>query len=390
MIPHYKTGCNESSQFQIEGHWRGIGEPERRRMSHCRILRLAVIVTALWPATALADVGTPLVWGTAFHLFLGNALLGLAEGWLLARVFGLAVRRCAWWMIIANYLSAWIGVALTGFLFARYATDIYSGLRVTWMLVAGTYLLTLIIEWPCVAACFRGTRRWVKDSIKGSFLVQSASYLCLFGGYWLLSATSLYTRMQVVSPEQMSAPHGVVLFFISSADGDVYRSELGSLVDIKVAELGSTNYYDDHLELRESESKSNHWDIAAVFERRQSRVVVPNYSSKQQISDKEGSKTSQYYGWGTSPFQVGDATNSDWHFGWAHWPDVGVWARNGSKTVRIAYGTPFGGYTPYRVIHLPDDKALLQLEDQICLVDILGKKIARIRKGYGMLAFQED
>lgn len=359
-------------------------------MNRSRILRLAVIVAVLWPVCALADVGTPLVWGTAFHLIVGNALLGVAEGWLLARVFGLAVRRCSGWMIIANYLSAWIGLSLMGFLFARYASDIYSGLRVTGMLVAGTYLLTLIIEWPFVAACFRGSGRWFKASIKGSLLVQSASYLCLFGGYWLLSGTSLYTRMQVVPPEHISAPHGVVMFFISSADGDVYRSELANPMDTKAAKLGSTNYYDDHLELRESEMESNRWDIVAVLDRRHSRVVVPSVSSKQRISDKEGWKTRQYYGWGIMPYQVGEARNSDWRFGWAHWPDVGVWARNGARTVRIAYGTPFGGYTPYRVIHLPDDKALVQLDSQICLVDIIGKKIARIRKGYGMLAFQED
>ena len=133
----------------------------------------------------------------------------------------------------------------------------------------------------------------------------------------------------------------------------------------------------------------NCWDIAAVFERRQARVVLPRVTTKERISDKQAWRTSQYYGWGTAPFQVGDATNSNWHLGWAHWPDVGMWARDGSKTIRIAYGTPFGGYTPYRVIHLPGDKALLQLDDQICLVDIPAREIARIRRGYGMLAFEE-
>jgi len=43
------------------------------------------------------------------------------------------------------------------------------------------------------------------------------------------------------------------------------------------------------------------------------------------------------------------------------------------------------------VIHLPDDKVLLQLGDhQICLVDISDRKIALIRNGYGVLAFQKD
>jgi hypothetical protein len=30
--------------------------------------------------------------------------LGLLEGWLLARVFALSTRRCAWWLVTANYL----------------------------------------------------------------------------------------------------------------------------------------------------------------------------------------------------------------------------------------------------------------------------------------------
>jgi hypothetical protein len=43
------------------------------------------------------------------------------------------------------------------------------------------------------------------------------------------------------------------------------------------------------------------------------------------------------------------------------------------------------------VIHLPDDKVLLQLDDnQICLVDVPDRKIALIKNGYGVLAFQKD
>jgi len=359
-------------------------------MSRSRILGLATFVTALWPISALADVGTPLVWGTTFHLFLGNALLGLAEGWLLARVFRLSVRSCAWRLVIANYLSAWIGVSLMGFLFARYATDIYTGLRVTWLLVAGTYVLTLIIEWPFVAACFRGTRHWLKASIKASLLVQSASYLCLFGGFWLLSGTSLYTTMEVVPREEITRPPGVVMFFISSSDGDVYRSEVGADTEWKIAKLGSTNYQRDHLELRESVLQSNFWDLAAVLESDEAKIVLTQISSREQIPPKQAWRTSQYHGWGVGAFQAGDATNSRWSLGWAHWPEVGMWAQDGSSTLRIAYGLPFGGWTPYRAVHLPNDNALLQLDQQICLVDFAHKKIALLRKGYGVIAFSED
>jgi len=345
----------------------------------------------LWPVSVLADAGTPLVWGSTFHLFLGNAIIGLFEGWLLARFFGLSKRRCIGFLIPANYLSAWIGFMLMSFLFDRFATDIYSGLRVTWLLIAATYLLTLIVEWPFVALCFRGTQHWFMGSIKGSVLIQSASYVLLFGGYWLLSGTSLYTNMNVVLPGQISAPRGVVMFFISCSDGDVYRSELGSFTDAKVAELDSTNHWEDHLELKESQVDSNYWDLAAVLERRQTVVLLPHISSIRQIAPDQAYRTSQYGGWGIAPFQVGVATNSNWRFGWANWPDVGMWGRNGPRTVRIAYGIPFGGWSPCRVIHLPDDKVLLQLGDhQLCLVDISDRKIALIRNGYGVLAFQKD
>ena len=91
--------------------------------------------------------------------------------------------------------------------------------------------------------------------------------------------------------------------------------------------------------------------------------------------------------WGTAfHLLLGNATNSAWSLGWAHWPDVGVWAREGSRTVRIAYGVPFGGWAPYRVVHLPHDQALLQLDQQICLVDIPTRKIGLIKRGYGVLA----
>lgn len=358
-------------------------------MSRRHVCLTLGLLSVLCPVWARADAGTPLVWTATFHLFLGNALIGLCEGLLLARVFGLPKQGCVRLMIVANYLSAWIGVFLVPHLFSRAAADIYSGLWVTWLRIAATYLVTLVVEWPFVAMCFRKSPRWLSNSVKGSFLVQSASYAVLFGGYFVVSGTSLYTGMQVLRPEQVPAPRDVVMYFISSSDGDVYRSELGSFTDIKVATLGSTNYQDDHLELQESTIDRSRWDMTAALERHQAQVVVPNVSSKELIPDEQGRRTSQYYGWGSAPFQVGDATNSSWHFGWAHWPDVGMWARknDGSTTVRVAFGTPLGAYLPYRVIHLPGDRALLQLDNQICLVDIPGRKIARIRYGYGMLAF---
>lgn len=90
-----------------------------RQMRRRRIHRVVFLAIAAWPTTALADVGTPLVWANTFHLLLGNALLGLFEGWILSRVFALPLRRCVILLVLANYISAWTGVALVSFLFNK-------------------------------------------------------------------------------------------------------------------------------------------------------------------------------------------------------------------------------------------------------------------------------
>ncbi|MGE3309581.1 MAG: hypothetical protein AB7O66_06380 [Limisphaerales bacterium] len=70
-----------------------------------------IVAGVLLPASAHADVGTPLVWASTFHLLIGNAIIGAFEGWLLWRYVGLAAPRRLWPLIAANYLSAWIGAA---------------------------------------------------------------------------------------------------------------------------------------------------------------------------------------------------------------------------------------------------------------------------------------
>jgi hypothetical protein len=67
-----------------------------------------------------------------------------------------------------------------------------------------------------------------------------------------------------------------------------------------------------------------------------------------------------------------------------------LWGNDGTRKFAMAFGTPFGGWSPYRAIELPGEKLLVQLEQQICLVDVAGRRIARVGTGYGLLAFQAD
>ena len=98
------------------------------------------------PSAAYANVGTPLMWALGFHLLLGNFLLGVFEGLLLAKIFSLPKGKCVALLVIANYLSAWFG----GYGIARAIADLlpFTLNNVAWLLAllaAITYALTLLI-----------------------------------------------------------------------------------------------------------------------------------------------------------------------------------------------------------------------------------------------------
>ena len=143
------------------------------------------ITAALWPAVVRADAGTPLMWASAFHLVLGNVAIGIGEGTLLAILFRKRAGPCIGVMIVANYLSAWVGA----FLFTPrrcqlLGLDLNNAWQWLWILVLAAYVLTVLLEWPFVAFCLRRSDAWLRKSVWGSLVVQSASYLVIFGCYW--------------------------------------------------------------------------------------------------------------------------------------------------------------------------------------------------------------
>ena len=223
---------------------------------------LPVVVLVSFPAVALADAGTPLMLAGAFHLLFGNAVIGIAEGLILAVLFRQAKGRCVWIMIVANYFLAWVGglfLASESHTVAKF--NLYNAWQWLWIMVAITYVLTLLLEWPFVAWCLRKCDRWFVKSIWGSLAVQSASYLALFGWYWMASATSLYTDVTVVQPSEISLPEKVVVYHIAENDRDVYALDVHRGQTKKVYELKSPDRW-DWLSLHESQTDTGRWDLA--------------------------------------------------------------------------------------------------------------------------------
>lgn len=330
-------------------------------------------------------MGTPLMWAGVLHLLFGNALVGMGEGTLLAWLFSLPKRKCIWIMIFANYASAWVGRYFIDWIAGVLPIDLNNGWRWFWVMVFATYCMTLVLEWPFVAFALRKTEDWYRRSLKASLVLQSASYVVLFGWYWMASGTSLYTKMNIVPASELSLPESVLVYFIAK-DGNVYVRPLAGGEEKRIHDLHSINK-NDRLFVRPSVPDTNAWDLMA----RQGLVAILTNLHVEAAPDWRSTHTDppQYEGTGFNFGQVqplGGATNSDWKFRAGAYAVEGLLASNErtSKHIRFAFETPFGAWYVRNVVHLPSDIALFQLgADQICAFDPVTKRVSLLWRGRG-------
>ena len=79
--------------------------PSRTRTKKIWILGTCSVLDG-FPEMAFADPGTPLMWASMSHPVIGNAIIGVAEGLVLARLFSLKNTRTLALLVAANYFSA--------------------------------------------------------------------------------------------------------------------------------------------------------------------------------------------------------------------------------------------------------------------------------------------
>ena len=350
---------------------------------------LAVLL--LSPATAQANAGTPLIWATMLHLVIGNLLIGVFEGYLLAKIFKLPKLKSILLMIFANYVSMWLGgVLLVSLVGGLIPVDISSGRWIYPGLILLSFIVTLLIEYFFVFWAFKGVQERGKKAWKGTFLTQTLSYIILFGWYGMCSYTSLYTENKIVPLFDMELPKEITIYFISTEDGNVYSGNLAEQNWKKVCDVDSQRRW-DCLNVWPSEANTNLWDLVYCEQGKGSRVILEDIAQD----------ASPFFYRENSPFvdpwiprskipQVGEAKQSFWHFGNGFWAAEGFWGRNkkNNEEVRVALEIPYQWQWYVRLVtHLPTDKALFQLGfEQICLYDPVKKQVALVAKGKGPVA----
>lgn len=373
--------------------------------SHRWLSPLAFAIMCILPLSAQANSGTPLMLATGLHLVFGNLLIGTLEGVLLAFVFKQSYVKCAGWMILANYISALVGYyGLDVFLQSGIDLHLYNVERWQWVMAGVSYVLTLVLEWPFVAFCLRRKPAWFKQSLMGTLLTQTTSYLLLFGWYWLASANSMLTRAMVVSPSEITTPANVVMAYIAQRDGDVYQRRLSAGDETRLLSLHSSNRYDrvciangpsnsvpNHIVVRVQPGSEETARLIPITLSGIEQIEYPTDNSQIELFDAYNILQDAY---GLFPTywelpRLAQATNSDWRFRFDVYPFEGLEARN-TKTkafFRIALEMPIARWEVRNATHLPGDQVLFQLGDsQICLFDKSSGKLAVIARGRGPIA----
>lgn len=205
------------------------------------IFSAALMLLMFVPVMAYADAGTPLLWLTFGHLVAGNAIIGLIEGLIISGVYKVKYISSILIMILANYVSMALGII--GILFCAAAfrnhVSINNAAFVLLLFLLGSYMATVIIEWPfCLWILKRKADRG-RLSFKASVILQAISYAILIPLYFMASGFTLATRTKVDNPSVFIKSNNARIYFRGLDGKDIYKINADGRYREKVNEFKS-------------------------------------------------------------------------------------------------------------------------------------------------------
>ncbi|MCB9850097.1 MAG: hypothetical protein H6817_05270 [Phycisphaerales bacterium] len=341
----------------------------------------------------LANVGTPLMLAGAFHLFIGNAIIGIGEGTLIARLFHASYRRAIIAMIVANYFSlftATIALEWRGTPMQPIFADVT--IENAWTILAVLLFLCIlfsaILEWPFCWLGLHGTSKRLGKSIVATIVAQLASYAILVPWYLSVGTVSVLTRVSQAPPATFAKNADATVYYIEVDTGDVCRmngdgahAETVRKLELhdrntRLYCLANSNGADAQLFARwgrdEDESVVVH-DTLAVDPTR-----VCESPSATELNDG----TWLHFG---KSIDLRPPDDAHWEVQTGFWAAEGLTAENETTHERLwlALETPVMNWPSRNATILPHDQIIYQLGDQIVLVDLEARKIGLLARGRG-------
>jgi len=339
----------------------------------------------------LANAGTPLMWFGIFHLVIGNLFIGIIEGLILGFMFRLKKFKTIGWMIVANYLSTWVGKILLDVIKDHIDITIYQVKTYLYVMLVGAWLITLLLEFPFVYLATKGkTRRW-SISIVGNFVVQTALY-ALLAAYWYLPVSG-YSMVQDVELVKN-------LNFVQNKAGVIYFIEKNNVckiaLDGSLAEPVMPISPAAHLDLKYNPDTRT-TNLIALFddmsESRQDGIVIIPDVLKNQSQHRTLTEEDVQRQWKTNADDLRGFEERQWDVYSGFWPMEGLNIINSENTkekIHLALETPFvAWFITYSAV-LPEDEVVFQIDRQICIYSRQQNKLAVITKGTSPIVFLTD
>jgi hypothetical protein len=370
-----------------------MGQEENMKINW-KLAAIVAFAIILFPMTALANAGTALMWTALIHLCAGNALIGYLEGHLLSKWFQTHRYLSIVILILANYVSAWVGVVWAIGRLARIPKITIENAYL-WLCIfaALSFIVTVFVEYPFFWFLLRKQQQSFRKALKATLMIHGISYILLLSWYKLNSPTSLLTELDVVSVDRLQPQEEYVLYFITPDGTQVVRSSLDGKRQDTIKTLKATDE-DNKLCIREQ--NKNTFDLVARSQNYRVKMKdglevvlsdfvsrIPNYKRPEHFSNFEQDRKVdciEYYH-ETVPKLT---ENTNWEYRTSVWAAVGIMGHNKTENrhFHFALETPLVSWNARNATHLSGDFVVLQLgDDHIYILQPQEKKIALIVQG---------
>lgn len=362
-------------------------------MRRVGIILLAWLLFGL-PCVAQAHAEPGMLWAGMVHLSLGNVVLGIGEGVLLAAWFKLGRKRAMACMLGAHcfFSLGWIFLLAVSNLALPWSLgNVKTGLI---LMVLVAWLLAVLLAHPFVMMAV-GSKNWHgRTVLLGTLVMQTLSYVVLAAWYFQWGQYSLLTCVKVVGAEEIGVSARVCVYYIAQADGHVYGVNPGKAGAKKIAEL-EPGGREVRLVVGKGSCGQGLLDLTAVaFDAddypSSQKTLVPNLTTAEQSLPEERPRPLRKLRFAGQT--LGSARDSGLRFSAGTWANEGLQLFTRSKEMPLrgnmyldkdkqpwlyqqhlfALATPFVSWPVRHVIQFPGDRVLLQLgEDQLCLFETM-------------------
>ncbi len=375
-----------------------------------RIVALLAMLALTPPA--LANAGTPLMWLTMGHLLIGNALIGVGEAVLIARLFKARLCLAVPVLIVANYVSMIAGAALVG----HYGGDIggiarlivgeeslSNAIRFNLLALLSLAFVTTLVEWPFVFAVLPARNR-VARSIVATLAAQAASYLVLTLLYFRVSNMSVVTQTVNTDPADFARTTNAWVYYLPLDRSGLWRVRPDGADNARVREIGAPDEWARLYWLRSTDGAG--WDlwITTPADRptyvpsgpqRPKQPLLTGLAGRAAMHRRDetpgGTRTNNWTSWGKAPdLRLAGADELSVRAGF--WPAEGLVVGKGDLyTGRcFAMETPVTNWVTRSPTLLPHDQVVYQLGDQIVLLDLNTRQIGLITRGTSPVVIIEE